>query len=81
MKMLDKLDRKAGQWLKMVDGELQQPVSMMLTGEVFTSGTTDARRERLTAEPAAVKTSASRAEANSLCGTAGCSPVLRNADA
>ncbi|NLX09981.1 MAG: hypothetical protein GXY36_10025 [Chloroflexi bacterium] len=33
--LLSKLDRKAGQWLETVDGEMQQPVTQFLNGETL----------------------------------------------
>ncbi len=71
---LDKLDRKAGRWLEAVDREFQQPVTKMLTGEVFTSGADHAPYETRAPEQAAVQRapSAHRRPAGE-CGAARCS--------
>jgi hypothetical protein len=37
---LEKLDRKAGQWLNTLDSQLQEPIVRAVKGEVFTHGTT-----------------------------------------
>ncbi|MBL8161503.1 MAG: hypothetical protein JNJ61_05905 [Anaerolineae bacterium] len=37
--LLQQLDRKAGRWLNTLDDQLQQPTTQILTGAVFTHGT------------------------------------------
>ncbi|HEX2621696.1 MAG TPA: hypothetical protein VHL11_16175 [Phototrophicaceae bacterium] len=40
LQKLSKLDRMAERWLNTLDGQIQEPVLQIMSGEVFTHGTT-----------------------------------------
>lgn len=37
--LLQRLDKKAAQWIDAMDNELKEPVTQIVTGEVFVDGT------------------------------------------
>lgn len=50
--LLEKLERKAEQWVATMDGQLNQPVVSAMTGDVFTHQTPDYREEALPVQAA-----------------------------
>jgi hypothetical protein len=83
---LEKLDRKAGNWLDTLDEQLQQPIVQTLSGEVFTHGTSlngHSLRDQSVqmAQPSTHMVASRSHELETVDGDDLCPPVLRNANA
>lgn len=80
---LEKLERKAGYLLDMMDHQLQEPIVQAMTGEVFTHGseTTYHTREEQPAPAKPKRTAETARKRSSADSEALCPPALQQANA
>lgn len=74
---LETLDRRAGRWLNAMDSKLQQPLVRVMTGEVFTHGTSPNGH---TNQEQPVQQAAQQSSTHTASQDVICLPWLRNAD-